>query len=406
MLKLFLWLRYMRRVRIVLLSVAAVAVSAALMIVVSSLFTGFIRNVERHSGATLGDICISADWGRPIPQYDRLIEKLEKLPSVKAAAPMSMSVGLVHLGGGNVQQVAVIGINPEKEDRVTNLIESIRHGGHADDAITFVQPSDENVIPVWIGIRAVAEPDPQTDTYDFSQVDSFIGQQAVLITGSVISRVDPAQQSRSEVRQKTLRLEIQGIVHSGHYLNDQNLYIPLADLQKLIHPEETEPVAARIKIRLADGVSLADASRDVGRVWHEFSTDVLDWPLARLADVVIITTQEMFADYFAELHKQMGVLILIFGVISSVGILLVFCVFYMIVMARRKDIGIIKSCGAGNLSVASVFLGFAACVGLVGSACGVALGWLIITNINHIEGFLSRIFGWKIWRSSVYIFEQ
>lgn len=39
MLKLFLWLRYLRKRRIVLLSIAAVALSCALMIVVDSLFT-------------------------------------------------------------------------------------------------------------------------------------------------------------------------------------------------------------------------------------------------------------------------------------------------------------------------------------------------------------------------------
>jgi len=42
MLKLFLWLKYVRKRRIILLSVIAVAMSVSLLIAVSSLFTGFI----------------------------------------------------------------------------------------------------------------------------------------------------------------------------------------------------------------------------------------------------------------------------------------------------------------------------------------------------------------------------
>jgi lipoprotein-releasing system permease protein len=405
MLELFLWLKYVRKARIVLLAVAAVAVSAALIIVVASLFTGFIRNVERHSGATLGDVCVSSSsWGPPIERYDELMAALEKLDCVKAAAPMNMSVGLVHLGGGNVQQVTIAGVDPEREAKVTNLISSLRRGKDASGPAVFNTPDKENTIPAWIGIRAVAEPNQLTDLYNYAEVDSCIGEQAILITGSVESGSSP--DSQPKLRQKTLRLQLQAVVHSGHFLNDQNLYVPIADLQKLVYPGETQPVASKIKIRLAPG---ADENKSIARiqaVWDDFSTNVLKWSAARRSSVSVVTSQQMYAEYFAELHKQMGVLIIIFGVISSVGVLLVFCIFYMMVMARRRDIGVIRSCGGGRFSVAGIFLGFAACVGLAGSVCGVGLGWLVITNINAIEGFISRLLGWKIWRSSVYIFER
>jgi lipoprotein-releasing system permease protein len=407
MLRLFLWLKYVRRARIVLLSVAAVAVSAALMIVVASLFTGFIKSIERHGGATLGDICISSDWNSPIPRYDELIERLEEIHGVEAAAPASMGVGLIHLGDGNVQQVSIIGIDPAREVRVTNLVESLRRGKGAAGPASFLATQGDKTIPAWIGIRAVAEPDQTTDRYDLAGVDSFIGKQAILITGSVSARTSGSpQERRPQVRQKSLRIEIQGIVHSGHFLNDQNLYVPIADLQKIVCPEETGPAATRIKIRLAPGADEKAVMNEIGSVWERFATDVLKWPAEKRYSISIVTSQQVYADYFAEIHKQMGVLILIFGVISSVGVLLIFCIFYMIVMAKRKDIGIMKSCGADRFSVAAIFLGFAVCIGIVGSACGIGLGYLVTSNINGIEGLLSRAFGWKIWRSSVYIFEK
>ena len=97
---------------------------------------------------------------------------------------------------------------------------------------------------------------------------------------------------------------------------------------------------------------------------------------------------------------------LILGVICSVGVLLVFCIFYMIVITRQKDIAIIKSCGASSISVVSIFLGFGACVGIIGSAVGVLLGYIVITNINMFENWISVLFGLKIWRSSIYVFSK
>ncbi|GAG18409.1 unnamed protein product [marine sediment metagenome] len=97
---------------------------------------------------------------------------------------------------------------------------------------------------------------------------------------------------------------------------------------------------------------------------------------------------------------------LIFGVISSVGVLLIFCIFYMVVMTKQKDIAIIKSCGTASSSVGLIFLGFGACVGIVGSGLGALLGYVVTKNINTIEEWIRVIFGLKLWKSSTYIFEK
>ena len=81
----------------------------------------------------------------------------------------------------------------------------------------------------------------------------------------------------------------------------------------------------------------------------------------------------------------MNVLLFIFGLVSVGIILLVFCIFYLIVMTRRKDIGVLKSCGVSSTSVAGLFVLFGTVVGVVGAVAGIGLGWLIIENINAIE---------------------
>ena len=56
----FLCLKYLRCRKIVFLSIAAVAMSCALLITVASLFTGFINAVENGVGEHMGDIVIAA----------------------------------------------------------------------------------------------------------------------------------------------------------------------------------------------------------------------------------------------------------------------------------------------------------------------------------------------------------
>jgi lipoprotein-releasing system permease protein len=114
----------------------------------------------------------------------------------------------------------------------------------------------------------------------------------------------------------------------------------------------------------------------------------------------------MQAQLIAEYRKQMNVLLFIFGLVSVGIILLVFCIFYLIVMTRRKDIGVLKSCGVSSTSVAGLFVLFGTVVGVVGAVAGIGLGWLIIDNINAIEEAIASVFGLKIWKASTYMFTQ
>ena len=120
----------------------------------------------------------------------------------------------------------------------------------------------------------------------------------------------------------------------------------------------------------------------------------------------IKTAREMQRIYVAEFEKQKYVLEVTFGVISFSVVVLVFCIFHMMVKLKQKDIAILKSCGAANSSVIGLFLGFGVSVGVAGSGLGAVLGYLITRNINEIEAWIRILFGLKLWRSSVYMFDR
>ena len=114
----------------------------------------------------------------------------------------------------------------------------------------------------------------------------------------------------------------------------------------------------------------------------------------------------MQKQFVGELYKQMMILLVILGIVSAGIVILISCIFYMIVQSKQKDIAVIKSCGASNGSVASIFLGYGVLVGVIGSAIGMVLGYIVIKNINEIERWIQVLFGLKLGKSSVYIFDK
>jgi len=204
-----------------------------------------------------------------------------------------------------------------------------------------------------------------------------------------------------------MKFAVADIVETGVYEFDSGcVYLPIEKLQKILYPDEKLPVASQILIKLADNTDADVALAVIRGIWRTFVQEELDADPYLMTSTHINTSRQLQSRLIAAYEKQMGILLLIFGVISFGVVLLVFCIFCMIVRLKQKDIAIIKSCGATSSSVTVVFVGFGACVGVVGSGVGTVLGYLITRNINTIEDWIRIIFGLKLWKSSVYLFSK
>jgi len=404
MLKLFLWLRYLRKRKIVFLSIAAVALSVSLLIVVASLFTGFIDTFERAAVEAVGDVVLSSPM--TFEKYPLLIERLEQTESVEAATAMISGYGLLHLGRGNVRAVEVWGIEPAGRAKVTGFARFLRRQGKGAGEPSFNVPDSPEETGGFVGIGVLGEPDEQTDEYDYNAAEKMLGQAVVLTTGTVTGQ-NSQDGSRPEFKRQVMRFAIADIIETGVYQFDSGcVYLPIEKLRRTLYPEVESPVASQILIKLADNTDTDIALAVIRGVWRAFVQEQLDADPFLMTSTAINTTRQLQSRLIAAYEKQMGVLLLIFGVVSFGVVLLVFCIFYMIVRLKQKDIAIIKSCGATSSSVAFVFVGFGACVGTVGSGIGAVLGYVITRNINTIEGWIRIIFGLKLWKSSVYLFSK
>ena len=99
----------------------------------------------------------------------------------------------------------------------------------------------------------------------------------------------------------------------------------------------------------------------------------------------------------------LNVLLFLIIAVAGFGIL---AIFYMIVVEKTRDIGILKALGASSGGVMSIFLAYGLGLGVVGSGVGVGLGLLFVKYINEIEDAVSWVTGQKVFDESIYYFHE
>jgi len=102
----------------------------------------------------------------------------------------------------------------------------------------------------------------------------------------------------------------------------------------------------------------------------------------------------------------MWIMQLIVGLVCLVSGFLVLIILMMVAAQKRRDMGIVRSLGGSQAGMAGIFMGFGFLVGLAGSLGGLLLGVYATHHINRIEFFLTKMPGFKIWKSGVYMFRE
>jgi lipoprotein-releasing system permease protein len=404
MLKFFLALRYLKKTKIVLLSIISVALSTALLVTVASLFTAFIEAVESSASDYMGDIVLEPP--AEFSNSDEFVARLYAAKEISAASIVLSTNGLVHFGPGDVKAVTIWGIDIADRCKVTGIKNSLLEQSKLSSVPKFTNDvNTSGTIPAFVGIGLFAEPDAKTDEYDLPFVKSFIGKNAVITVGSAQKETQSGSPFAG-LKSRSAGIKISDIVLTSVYDIDKRfVFVPVDRLADILDKQGQKP-ADIVHIKCADGFDPAQTVPVVRRIWAEFAAEKLNWPPFYIAQTEIMTSVAKQSQYTAELRKQMGVLLVIFGIISAGVVVLVFCIFYMIVTSKRKDLAIIKSIGGSSFASASIFLYFGLFIGLIGAFLGLSIGYIFTHNVNVLEQWISVVFGLKLWSSSIYMFNR
>jgi putative ABC transport system permease protein len=162
-----------------------------------------------------------------------------------------------------------------------------------------------------------------------------------------------------------------GIVAHG---KGSRKFIPLETMDEI----DNNPGKASVFYLRTDDAATPDAKALIqGQVKREIlTTDGLqDWSVQTLAEMLESLTPARFPGFNIALR-------VVISIATIIGFLVIFQSMYTAVMERTREIGILKSMGAGRLSIVSVVLRETMLLAVVGIALGVAFTYLL-RNLLH-----------------------
>ncbi len=167
-------------------------------------------------------------------------------------------------------------------------------------------------------------------------------------------------------------------------------FVPLDVLQKF---RGMQNAVTSIQLKLHDGADL-NAARDRLRVLFP--------PYSMIQ---VNTWRDLQGALLAAVQMETTILNILLFLIIAVAGFGILATFFMIVVEKTKDIGILKSLGASGSGVASIFLGYGILLGAFGAGVGAVAGLIFVANINTLAGLLETATGQEVFDPTVYYFD-
>jgi len=336
--QLFIALRYFSAKRkeafisiISLISILGIAIGVAALIIVISVMSGFDEELKDKIIGTYSHLEILSDYG--IEPTGQLAETITRTPHVTAFAYFLNGQALIQKGT-SVIGVIVKGVIPSAEVRVKKIGDYIKAG-------SLDMPSGGAVIGSELASRLGLK----------------VGGEFSLISPSGIKPKDAMALVTGKLGEG-VPFKVTGIFQSGMYEYDSNLvYIGIADAQALFGAGK---LVSGVAVKTDDLFSVPQVKREL-QVKLGFPYAVRTW----------IDSNRSFLE---AIKLEKTVMFIILTLIVMVACLNIASTLIMTVLEKTKDIGILKAIGSSRSDVMAVFAMLGGIIGILGTACGTALG--------------------------------
>ncbi len=410
----YIWLlctRYLVTRRIALVSVASVMIGVATMIVVNSVMGGFRQKMRERLHGILADLVVESRSTDGFSNPAEVMENIRALVGDKVAAmtPAVEIFGVLsyqHQGRGPHWQrgVRILGIDPAGRAAVGDFREHLlARENRAEpsfkitaaaakwrqDNLDLIDPDIEqppadpvlakdHVIPAAVigyQIATVRPHGTHTDHYIIHP-----GQEIVLTT---VKAGRPDKTDCKLIVADLFKSEMSE--YDGNYI-----FMPLRKLQQI---RGMADAVTSIQIRLADYRDAPDVVAKLRQAFHP-------------GYFVVETWEDKQGPLLHAVKVEAAILNIILFFIIAVAGFGILSIFFMIVVEKTRDIGILKALGASNQGVMGIFLAYGLALGLIGCGLGVLFGIAFTHNINPIEKTLTRWTGYEVFPRDVYYFQD
>ena len=432
--------RYLTSRIIPWIAVAAVALCVALVVIVVSVMSGFLDMLRTSGRTMMGDVVIRYPISG-IPHYQELIDDLEALPEVAAATPTIDTFGLIEMpygtGDGNnlVETVQVWGIEPESFNQVSEYedilwwkapdeeaakslpLDDLRLDPDRDrtEAAMLMKDTETGEPGIVLGMHISVFNERRADgTYGFQGGNTNYWMPGKQVELTLV----PIKGGRLSIEPESRAFSIVNEFQSGVFEIDNNrVLISLEDAQEMLRLgagtlyDQNGRLDPETGMPLVIGESPARAIAIYVRASEQYTPDQLRVAASEAYDrfwtksaeredrtvkppspfrVSVMTWEQQLASIIAPVQKERELMRILFSIVYIVCAGLVLSIFWAIVYEKTRDIGILRAIGASRPGILGIFLIYGLVIGLLGSVVGVALGWLVVTNINAIHDALGE----------------
>jgi len=364
----YIGLRYTRARRrnhfisfISLFSIIGIALGVLVMITVLSVMNGFQKEVrDRLLGAT-SHATISGIDGR-LQDWQDVIDKSRDHPQVVGLAPFVRAEAML-TNGGNVKPSFVRGIDPDREDEVSDIQNSLTSGSFKD-----LKPRSYNIF-----------------------LGQYLAQSLGVRLGDKITMVTPqAAVTPAGILPRLKRFTVAGTFKTGHTQYDGNLAV--------VHIRD-----ARKLMRLGDAVSgVRIKLKDLFKA-PQVSVELVD----KLSGGYLVSDwTRVHRNFFAAVETEKRIMFIILILIIIIAAFNIVSMMVMTVTEKQSDIAILRTLGSSPFKIMLTFITQGVVVGSFGIILGVILGVALSLNVETVVPAIEQLFGFKALNPGVYLISE
>ncbi len=341
------------------ISAGGVMIGVSALVIVLSVMNGFEAEVRDRIIGADAHLKLTLFHEEPFNDHDVIIDTLRSIPQISGMSPYIQGKGMLRKGR-KVEPVIIKGIDEKTVNEVSKLNSTIVAGELKLDVID-ASLKDANIISTSDELK----PDFSKLIKESNLPGIILGRQLSfrlnVTIGDTIYAISPLGMTSLLSSPKIIKLSVRGIFETGIYEYDDSFsYISLSSAQKLF---QLGNAVTGIELNVTD-FNQADKVRDeidevlgypyYPRTWHDMHRTLFRWM--------------KIEKWLYTILLSLIILVAAFNIISSQ---------IMIVLEKRREIGILKAIGATRQGVMRIFLLEGLIIGTIGTLLGLILGWAL-----------------------------
>lgn len=357
------------------ISIAGVAAGVASLVIALAVNNGFRQDLQDRLLGSTSHVNLLRTMGDGIRDWRPLMDRLEKQPHVLAAAPDIYEQVLISIGS-NARGAVLKGIIPQDERKVSDLLDSVKQGSadalKEEPPITTTSASGNTARSTLSDADSLAAVQQRRSSMPPIILGTEMASELGAKVGSTVLVTSPqGELTPLGMVPKYVRFRVVGIFNSGFY--DYDYSWAFTNLSAAQHLFALGNVVQIIEFKIDDIYKAPQVGEE----------------LEQAAGPGFMTTNWMQQQkpLFHALKLERLVTFITVGLIVFVAALNILISLVMMVMEKTRDIAVLMSMGTKKSQVRKIFVAQGALIGVVGTAIGLVLGYVLSYLGGHYHVF-------------------